>query len=324
MRSSRLLALLLTLQTRGRVSAQALAEEFEVSVRTIYRDVDALSAAGAPVYTEPGRGGGIALLDGYRTRLTGLSADEAAALPLASLGVIARDLGVGRAALAARTKLMASLSPASNDVAQRVAQRFHVDPIPWYGRAEELAALPDVAAAVWRERRIDIVYESWAGRVRRRIDPLGLVQKGGLWYLIAAAGARLRTYRVANITSYDVLEAPARRPKRFELARYWGTWSGNFEAQLFNGRAQVRISEEGRRILRAVAPSVALVVDETARIDARDGWFLATLPFEEAQAPRQILRLGAEVEVLSPPALRDAVLREARAAVRLHRTQSSR
>lgn len=322
MRSSRLLALLLTLQTRGRVSAQALADEFEVSVRTIYRDVDALSAAGAPIYAEPGRAGGIALLDGYRTRLTGLSPDEAAALPLASLGVVARDLGVGREALSARTKLMASLSPASNDLAQRVAQRFHVDPIPWYGRAEELAALPEIAGAVWRERRIDIEYESWTGRVRRRVDPLGLVQKGGLWYLIGIVRAQPRTYRVANIASFTILDAPARRPKRFDLGRYWATWSAEFETKMFTGEARVRISEEGRRILRAVAPAAAAFVDATAHDRTPDGWALATLPYEEAQAPRQVLRLGTEIEVLTPVALRDAVCREARAVARRNRTKA--
>ena len=214
--------------------------------------------------------------------------------------MIARDLGVGRDALAARTKLMASLSPASNDLAQRFSQRFHVDPIPWYGRAEDLAALPDIAAAVWRERRIEFSYESWSGRVQRRVDPLGLVQKGGLWYLIAAVGAQPRTYRVATIIALTVLDAPARRPKRFDLPRYWTSWSAHFEARLVNGEAQVRISEEGRRILRAVAPAAAAVVDATAQDAAPNGWALATLPYEEAQAPRQILRLGERSKCLRP------------------------
>jgi predicted DNA-binding transcriptional regulator YafY len=318
MRSSRLLGLLLILQTRGRVSARVLAGEFEVSVRTIYRDVDALSASGVPVYAEPGRSGGIALHEGYRTRLTGLTADEAATLPLTGVGKAARDLGVGEAAITARAKLTASLAPASNEAAQRVSQRFHLDSIPWYGRPEFLPSLPEIAEAVWRERRIALVYDSWAGVVRRRVDPLGLVQKGGLWYLVAAVRGRPRTYRIASIVGHTVLDLPVRRPKTFDLARYWSDWSANFEDSVFKGRARVRISPEGRRILRAAYPAIAVVVEESAEAETPDGWVMATLPFEDAHASRQILRLGTEVEVLAPVELRTAVWREARAVARLH------
>jgi predicted DNA-binding transcriptional regulator YafY len=160
MRASRLLSLLILLQMRGRMSADELAAEFEVSVRTIYRDVDQLSAAGVPVYAERGRNGGFALLDGYRTRLTGFTPSEAEALLLAGVGPAAADLGIGAEAAAAQLKLLASLPPDSGASAQRVAARFHLDPVNWYSRAEASDMLPALANAVWGELRIRVRYES--------------------------------------------------------------------------------------------------------------------------------------------------------------------
>src|SRR5215470_2164491 len=180
MRASRLLSLLILLQMRGRMSAEALAAEFEVSVRTIYRDMDQLSAAGVPVYAERGRNGGFALLDGYRTRLTGFTPAEAEALLLAGVGPAAADLGIGAEAAAAQLKLLASLPPDSGASAQRVASRFHLDPINWYSRAESIDILPALASAVWTEKRVRIRYESWTDLVTREVDPLGLVLKAGI------------------------------------------------------------------------------------------------------------------------------------------------
>src|SRR5574338_1215164 len=159
MRASRLLSILILLQMRGRMSAEALAAEFEVSVRTIYRDIDQLSAAGVPVYAERGRSGGFQLLDGYRTRLTGFTPAEADALLLAGVGGAAADLGIGAELAQAQLKLLASLPPDSGASAQRVATRFHLDPINWYTRSEPLDLLPSLAAAVWRDQRIRIRYE---------------------------------------------------------------------------------------------------------------------------------------------------------------------
>jgi predicted DNA-binding transcriptional regulator YafY len=324
MRASRLLGLLVTLQWRGRVSAQALAQAFEVSVRTIYRDVDALSAAGVPIYAEPGRHGGIALHKGYRTRLTGLTSAEAAALPIAHLAQAARDLGVSLEAAAAQGKLLASLPPEAAAGAQTVAARIHVDPIPWYHRAEDLAALPSLATAVLTERRITIAYDSWKGGVRRTLSPLGLVQKGGLWYLVAASRGRPRTYRVSNLTNMAILDTPAYRPAGFHLAQFWAASAQDFEARLMGRVAEVRISEEGERLLRAVMPVGAEKVAQTRTPDPVPGWSRAHLPFEsEAYSARQILRLGAEIEVLSPQTLRRAVQAEIDAVRRLYRRPAS-
>ena len=319
MRASRLLSLLILLQLRGRLSAEALAREFEVSVRTIYRDMDQLSAAGVPVYAERGRAGGFALLDGYRTRLTGLTPAEAEALLLAGAGGVAADLGVGAEAAAAQLKLLASLPPDSGASAQRVAARFHLDPLNWYRRAEASDILPALATAVWRERRIRIAYESWKDLVARECDPLGLVLKGGVWYLVAAVKRQPRTYRISNIRELDVLDSMFKRPANFDLARYWTEWAKDFEARLMSERAQVKLSPTGLRILRDVSPAAAEAVDAKHTKIKPDGWMRADIPIESiAFASRQLLRLGPEVEVLKPPALRAAIAREAQSIAALY------
>jgi predicted DNA-binding transcriptional regulator YafY len=316
MRASRLLGMLITLQLRGRMPASALARAFEVSVRTIYRDVDALSAAGVPIYAETGRNGGVQLHDGYRTRLTGLTAHEAAALPLAGLTHAARGLGMSGDAASAGMKMLASLAPDAAAAAGEVAARFHVDPIPWYHVAEDPDCLPALAAAVWRGRRIVATYQSWKGRARRTLDPLGLVQKGGLWYLVAAWRGRAGTYRVSNLDRLCVLDVPAVRPARFDLGAHWARSCAQFEAQLLSRVARVRISHEGERIARATMPLAAAMIARTATPDPQPGWSLASMPVEaDPQAARQLLALGRDVEVLAPESLRAAWLGEASAIV---------
>lgn len=323
MRASRLLSILMLLQLQGCVSARRLAAEFEVSERTIHRDIDELSASGVPVYAERGRHGGFALHDGYRTRITGLSSTEARALPFAGVAGAGRALGFGADLAAVQLKLLASLSPEAGADAQRVAARFHLDLVSWYGRAEEIALLPALAAAVWGDRRIRIEYESWTAVVRRELHPLGLVLKGGLWYLAAmpvaarasrgasvgASSSRVRSYRVAGIRSLDTLEAAALRPRGFDLAGWWQASTTAFEARLYAHEARVSLSRAGLKLLRDLQPAVA------SRIVPPPGasWFETTLPVEaDAQAARALLRLGSEVEVLGPATLRRAIRTEAR------------
>ncbi|MGD9816723.1 MAG: helix-turn-helix transcriptional regulator [Hyphomonadaceae bacterium] len=319
MRASRLLSILMTLQLRGRVSAETLAREFEVSVRTIYRDIDQLSAAGVPVYAERGRDGGFALHEGYRTRLTGFTAAEAEALALAGVGGAAADLGVGPEAAAAQLKLLASLPPGVSANARQVAERFHLDPVAWYARAETIDLLPMLAEAVWRERRIRIRYESWKADVRRELDPLGLVLKGGLWYLIAGSNGQPRTYRAANIHELEVLDAKAKRPPRFDLARFWKAWAKAFEARLLTGLARVRLSPDAMRVLRDTHPAAAEAARAKQRPSTPKGWIETDIPVEDVPfATTQLLRLGAGCEVLAPASLRSAIAAEARAVARLH------
>lgn len=319
MRASRLLSILIMLQMRGRLSAETLAQEFEVSVRTIYRDVDQLSAAGVPIYAERGRSGGFALHEGYRTRLTGFTTAEAEALLLSGAGSAAADLGIGAEAASAQLKLLASLPPDAGASAQRIASRFHLDPANWYSREERVACLPALADAVWRERRIRVRYESWKDTVTRELDPLGLVLKAGAWYLVAAAKGKPRTYRASSIQSLEVLDAKSERPPRFALARYWSQWLREFEARLLQERAHVKLSPEGQRLLREVMPAAAEAVAGKHAPCRPEGWIKAEIPVEGgAHAVRQLLRLGVEIEIVGPPALREALRREAHAVAAKH------
>ncbi len=313
MRASRLLSILILLQLRGRLTAQTLAKEFEVSVRTIYRDIDQLSAAGVPVYADRGRSGGFSLLDGYRTRLTGLTPAESDALVLAGVGAVADELGIGDDLAAAQLKLLASLPPDAGASAQKVAARFHLDPANWYRRTETLDGLPDLATAVWSERRIRIRYDSWKEVMTRDLDPLGLVLKGGLWYLVAAADGTPRTYRVSSIQHLELLDAPVQRPPRFDLADYWTRASADFEARMLSQRAGVRVSPAGLRILARVSPAAADALSATHRPSEPEGWIQGEIPIESVRdATLQLLHLGPEVEALAPPELRKAIVEAAR------------
>ena len=306
MRASRLLSILILLQLRGRLTAETLAKEFEVSVRTIYRDIDQLSAAGVPVFADRGRSGGFALLDGYRTRLTGMTPGESDALVLAGAGRAADALA------AAQLKLLASLPPEAGVRAQRVAARFHLDPDTWHRPAEALDGLPALAAAVWYERRVRLRYDSWKEVVTREVDPLGLVLKAGVWYLVAAAKGQPRTYRVASILALETLETAVARPPRFDLADYWAAWSRDFETRILGERAIVKVSPLGQRILRRVSPAAGAALDAEHEPAAPEGWIQGAIPIESiADATRQLLHLGIEGVVVGPLALRDAVAAEA-------------
>ena len=170
MRASRLLSILMLLQSRGRLSAQVLADELEVSVRTVYRDVDELSASGVPVWADRGRLGGFQLQPGWRTRVDGLTAPEAQAMFLGGLPGPAAQLGLGEAMASAQLKLLAALPDGWREDARRVSTRFHVDPVDWYRGPAATDHLPAIAQAVWGERKIEVRYESWSGTTQRWLD----------------------------------------------------------------------------------------------------------------------------------------------------------
>ena len=311
MRASRLLSILLLLQTRGRMTAETLAAEFEVSVRTIYRDIDQLSAAGAPVYADRGRSGGFQLMDGYRTRLTGLTDAEAETLFLGGLSGPAAQMGFSGAVTTMQLKLLAALPPERQAAAERLAGRFHLDPVGWYQSPDEADRLPVIAQAVWTCRRIAVRYDSWKGEVTRELEPLGLILKAGLWYLAArSAGGRRReprTYRVSNILELTVGEATFERPAAFDLAAWWTGTSRRFEADIFTGTATLRVSKAGRRRLARLGAEHARIAAE-ADAAAGDGRAEVVVPIESVEhAATDFLRLGAEAEVLAPPELRAAM-----------------
>jgi predicted DNA-binding transcriptional regulator YafY len=306
MRASRLLAILTTLQARGRVTAPELAEACEVSVRTIYRDVDALSAAGIPVYAERGADGGFRLLDGYRVRLNGLSLTEADALFLAGLPGPAAALGLDGAMSAAQAKLVAALPARLRESATRMQARFHLDAPGWFGEAEEPRHLRAIADALLADRLIEIRYQSWRAEKRRRLAPLGLVLKGGNWYLAGQVGKDVRTYRVARILDCTVQGEHFVRPADFDLGAYWRTATERLEAEMHPREAIVRLSPFGIRLLEALTqPYVKARLRVADDADA-DGWRTATIPIgtTDWHAAAELLRLGPEAEVLAPPELR--------------------
>lgn len=323
MRASRLLSILLILQNRGRTTATALAAEFEVSVRTIYRDIDQLSAAGVPVYADRGREGGFQLMDGYRTRLTGLTDAEAETLFLGGLMGPAAEMGLSQALMTMQLKLLAALPPERQAAAERLAGRFHLDPAGWYQAETGGGQLPQLAQAVWAQRRIQVRYESWKGPVDRQLEPLGLILKGGVWYLAArSAGDRIeeaRIYRVSNILALLVGEDGFDRPDGFDLAGWWAAASARFEAGLFTGEARLKLTGEGLERLAELGPRYAAVVANT-QCPAPGAWVETTVPIESvAHTAREFRRLGAEVEVVAPPDLRIAMAETAVKMAALYR-----
>lgn len=318
MQASRLLSILMLLQTRGRSTAPALARELEVSERTILRDIDQLSAAGVPVWGERGRQGGFQLREGWSTSLTGMTEAEAGALLLAGLPGPATDLGLGPAAASARLKMVASLPGAWRAQADRVGQCLHIDPVDWYRADDAPRFLREVAHAVWTARRIGVHYDRWSGPVRRTLEPLGLVLKAGAWYLVARTAGQTtpRTYRLASLLAVDADGRPFERPREFDLAQTWRASTARFEAEL--RRLQVRLWVSPRGMKWLVNARIPAVVVPPADGDGKGapGWQTVLMPVESIeQGARQLLGHANEVEVIDPARLRLRMLRIARLLV---------
>jgi predicted DNA-binding transcriptional regulator YafY len=299
MRATRLVSLLLQLQTRGRLTAAELAERLEVSVRTVHRDVESLAAAGVPVEAVRGPAGGYRLAGGYRTRLTGLTADEAEALFAAGMPGPAAELGLGGEFAAARLKLLAALPHELQERATRAERLFHLDTRGWFRAEDRVPHLPALAAAVWQGCRARIRYREGGLVVQRTIDPLGLVLKGGAWYVVARRSVGMRVYRVSRVASVRALEETFERPSAFELTVFWEQWSRSFEETLPRVEVTVRVDEDVRRWLPGEPR-----VDE----DGRTVVAFAHL----GDAYRELLRFGTQLEVLEPAELRERIAETSR------------
>ena len=318
MRASRLLSIQMLLQTRGRVSASQLAAELEVSPRTILRDIDELSASGVPVWSDRGRDGGFQLREGWRTQLTGLTDKEAQALFLAGLPSAATELGLGHASASAQLKMLASLPTALQDDALRVSARLHVDTQDWFRGNTAPEHLQSVAEAVWSQRPITMRYESWSSTSDRQVKPLGLVLKAGVWYLVALPielapnkpPKEPRTYRLSNILHLAVQDKVFKRPKRFDLPKFWQTATKRFETDIYTASATLRLSPRGMKILKQASPAIHQAITQTAAPDTQNSdWSQAEIPIESiSHATNQLLALGVDVEVLAPAALRESVV----------------
>jgi predicted DNA-binding transcriptional regulator YafY len=316
MRASRLVQLLLLLQARGGLTAEKLARELEVSVRTILRDVDALSAAGVPIYAERGPAGGIRLVDGYRTRLTGMTAEEAEALFLSGLPGPAAELGLGTVVAAAQVKVQAALPVELRSRASRLVERFHLDAGAWFKGSEPVPHLATVAEAVWAGRRIEVAYHRGDGAVSRVLEPLGLVLKAGTWYVVARSEDQLRTYRVSRIGEARVLDEPFERPTGFDLAGWWAESSAAYEREAPKIEILVRVRGDAMwRLADAVGNRVVREAERIGPPDDEGRQVLRITVDWPEEAGAKFVAAAPDVEVLEPTRLRDEIRAIARAAI---------
>jgi predicted DNA-binding transcriptional regulator YafY len=317
MRASRLISTLLLLQTRGRMTAQQLADELEVSVRTVYRDVEELSASGIPVYADRGTHGGFQLVEGYRTRLTGLTPEEAETLFLSGYPGPAAQLGLGTVMAAAQLKVLAALPAELRGRASRIRQRFHLDAPGWFQDPDPAAHLQSIAEAVWSDRRLHMHYRRVSDDgpvVERLVDPLGLVLKGGIWYLMARSEGDYRTYRVSRILDLEITPEHFERPEDFELADHWDRSVAAYQESIPSFQATLRLRGAALDGLgQVVGASAASQLIAAAGEPDADGWVTLDLELEDFEhATPQILAMGFDAEVLAPAEFREVVAGAAR------------
>jgi predicted DNA-binding transcriptional regulator YafY len=314
---------MLLLQIHQRMTAGQLAKRLEVSERTILRDMDALSGAGIPVFAERGIGGGWSMLEGYRTNLTGLTRDEIQALFLTKPSRLLADLGLEKASDAALLKLHAALPSASRDTAEYSRQRIHIDISGWNRSEESIQFLPIVQEAVWRDRKLQLTYQRGGGcdAVERLVDPLGLVAKGSIWYLVAGVDGEIRTYRVSRLENAEVTDLPCVRPEGFDLAAYWERSSATFKDNFPRYDATVRCAPEILPRLRYAGRFAR--VEHIDQADA-NGWARVSIRFQfEEEACEYALGFGPQLEVIEPASLRERVMRTAESTIAFYAAAST-
>jgi predicted DNA-binding transcriptional regulator YafY len=309
-RADRLVSIVLHLQTRGRMTALDLAQRLGVSERTIYRDMSALSLAGVPVFAERGPGGGCGLVEGYRTTLTGMTEAEVRTLLLASAPGPLADLGLGGALDAALLKLLAALPATQRATAERMRERVYLDAASWGHSGEVEPHLSALHAAVWNEQRVRLTYRKSNGdRVERVVDPLGLVAKASVWYLVAAQQERTRVYKVSRVLEMEVLEEPCSRLEGFDLAGFWRESSTRFKASWASYTATLHASPQLMAALPQIYGDSAEALLKRAGPPDDDGWMTLTMVFDSMEsALGRIVSFGALAEVLDPPDLRARVI----------------
>jgi len=295
------------------MTAQTLAAELEVSVRTIYRDIDALSAAGVPVYAERGPGGGCELIEDYRTNLTGLTGDEVRALFMLSVPAALDELGVSAELKAALRKLAAALPAARRRDEEMVRQRIHLDWSGWSQPDEPVPHLQTMQRAAWEDRRLQLTYRLQVGphveQFERTVDPYGLVAKAGAWHLVCAGDGRMRVYRASRVLDARITDEHFERPTHFDLAAFWKSWCAGQEERRPYYPVTARVAPDLVPLLPLYfGDRIRDTIARTGPPDAQ-GWITLTLPFERLEAARErILGFGRAVEVLEPQALRQSVI----------------
>lgn len=322
MRADRLLSLLMLLQTRGQMTAKALAQALEVSERTIYRDIDALSASGVPVYGEAGPEGGYGLLDSYRTTLTGLTEGEVQALFMLSIPAPLAALGVTQELKTALLKLTAALPVARRQDEVRVRQRFYLDSTWWQQGHEAIPHLQTIHQAVWQDRKLWLTYRPLpALQLEQRVEPYGLVAKAGIWYLVCAYHSRVRVHRVADLLDARLCPENFIHPADFDLANFWSSWCAEQEAHYTAYTVRVRIAADFIAALPIYfGDSIRAEIAKAGPPDAT-GCINMELSFASLEDARsRLLAFGRGIEVLQPLALRKSLLDFAKQTVALYIT----
>lgn len=313
MRADRLVSILLLLQTRGKMTASQLAEELEVSRRTILRDIDALSTAGVPVYASGGHGGGIGLDEQYRTSLTGLNEAEIQTLFVASNPALLHDIGLGSAVKSSRLKLTAALPDRYQDMAAQIQQRIYIDPSWWWHDARPLPFWQELQQAVFGDRMIHTLYTRADGTsTERLLEPYSLVAKGSLWYLIARHDDAFRLYRVSRFQQVTLLDATFTRAADFDLETYWHTQSNAFIDTLREYAFTLRVHVRRINFIQGLMPGRYRV---TRRDDGSD-WLTLHFELESVELARMLVfELGRDAQVIEPRSLWESVLQTARELV---------
>jgi predicted DNA-binding transcriptional regulator YafY len=314
MKSQRLLEILLKLQAGSPRSARELARSLNVTERTIFRDVDALSSAGIPVFTIRGSQGGIGLLEGYRQAISNLVEQEIRALFTSGTDPLA-DLGFGEQLSSAREKLFGALSETQRAYAIKVRERVRIEQQPWGQRPQPLHLLSMLRLAVWEDRIAEVSYRNQTGQVSpKSLHPLGIVFKGGVWYCVARQGEKVSTFRAERMLSIDLSPKRFKRPKDFKLDTYWEQSQRRYESKA----AGCEVCVEG-----ALKDLEQLAVFWPSRIDtstAEPPRARAVVEFQlPGQALHELLAWSSLIEVLSPAAIRDEVIERLHAG--LHRYQ---
>lgn len=313
MRADRLLTLILLLQTRGKMTAQELAQELDVSRRTILRDIDALSLSGIPVYSEGGHGGGIALIEEYRTSLTGLNKLEVQTLFVANNTQALHEIGLGEAADQLLLKLLAALPQTHHSTADHIRQRLMIDPTWWWHDTTSPPFWEALQQAVYEDRWIETTYENYEGNVTERVlAPYSLIYKSSLWYLLAEEAGELRTYRVARFHSVRLLEGSFTRRPGFDLPAYWRAQMQNFSNVFSEYGCTLRIHPERVPFVKWLMPGRWEIITEADET----GWVTLSLRMDsDLLAKMLVFGLAESVEVISPPELREAVVIQARKVI---------
>jgi predicted DNA-binding transcriptional regulator YafY len=310
MRADRLLSLLMLLQTRGQMSARELAEELEVSERTIYRDITVLSASGVPVYASRGPGGGVRLIEEYRTTLTGLTPDETRALFTMGIPAPLIQLGLDEKFKAALLKLSASLPETRREEEARTRQRILLDSSWWFQSEQDVPCLQIIQQALFEDRRlrIQVRWEFFNTEFEQEAEPYGLVAKANIWYLVYGRGGAPHVTRVSQITAAEMLAERFYRPSDFQLESFWREWCREYESQP-PFCARVRVAPEALPMLAEYVGDRARGQIASHQIPEADGWVTLDLPFESFIVARsRLLGLGRAVEVLEPEPLRRSLI----------------